>query len=235
MLSEIANTMRIAGRVGYEVGRQIQVDRALNEWANYANFYRAERDEARSQRSYVKKQLEVSEQQADELRAQVARLKKEDEGLRAQVARLNKENEGLSADVLRLYEFKKDALIAMKAQIEESKADKASIDASKRKATAALQQVELIKKAANEQIKQLVEKLNLQSNRLTATWARLTGAERVLGRLVSEVVDRAPTLQLEMLSDTQRRIVLLNAWTEVVKSKARYEPALKFTFEPLPI
>lgn len=221
MLSEIANTMRIAGRVGYEVGRQIQVDRALNEWANYANSYRAERDEARSQRSYVKKQLEVSEQQADALRARVARLKKE--------------NEGLSADVLRLGKFKKDALIAMKAQIEESKADKASIDASKRKATAALQQVELIKKAANEQLKQLVEKLNLQSNRLTATWARLTGAERVLGRLVSEVVDRAPTLQLEMLSDTQRRIVLLNAWTDVVKSKARYEPALKFTFEPLPI
>jgi uncharacterized coiled-coil DUF342 family protein len=85
MLSEIANTMRIAGRVGYEVGRQIQVDRALNEWANYANSYRAERDEARSQRSYVKKQLEVSEQQADALRAQVARLKKEDEGLRTQV------------------------------------------------------------------------------------------------------------------------------------------------------
>lgn len=228
MMKEIGSAVTAASLVGLEVGRQIQVDRVINEWAQYANSYKAQRDEARWEIRAVRAQRDeawdeirslkakLSETQ-EERRVLLAKLKDSEtqvKSVRANTSALERKNASLSDELARLTKWKQDALASVQKHLSE---------------------VETWNKKKEDERKKLVEKLNLQTARLTATWARLTGAERVLGRLVSDLLDRAPTVELEMLDDGQRRSVLERAWTDVVKSKAKYEPALRFTFEPLPI
>jgi len=214
MMNEIQSAVLAASRVGYDVGRQMQVDRLINEWAQYANSYKAQRDDAWEEIRSLKAKLAEAQ---EERRALQAKLKDSDtqvKSLGANASILERKNASLSNDVASLRGWKERALNLVQKHVQESEASK---------------------KVEEGERKKLVEKLNLQTARLTATWARLTGAERVLGRLVSELLDRAPTVNLEMLDDGQRRSVLERAWIDVIKSKAKYEPALSFTFEPLPI
>jgi len=213
-MNEIQSAVLAASRVGYDVGRQMQVDRLINEWAQYANSYKAQRDDAWEEIRSLKAKLAEAQ---EERRALQAKLKDSDtqvKSLGANASILERKNASLSNDVASLRGWKERALNLVQKHVQESEASK---------------------KVEEGERKKLVEKLNLQTARLTATWARLTGAERVLGRLVSELLDRAPTVNLEMLDDGQRRSVLERAWIDVIKSKAKYEPALSFTFEPLPI
>ncbi|MYM96093.1 hypothetical protein [Duganella vulcania] len=214
MMDEIRGAVLSASRVGYEVGRQMQVDRVINEWVQHANSYKAQRDEAWDEIRSLKAKLSETQEERRVLQAKLKDSETQCKTFRASANTLERKNASLSDEVARLTKWKRDALASVQKHLSE---------------------VETSKKTEEGERKKLVEKLNLQTARLTATWARLTGAERVLGRLVSELLDRAPTVKLEMLDDGQRRSVLERAWTDVVKSKAKYEPALSFTFEPLPI
>lgn len=220
-MHEIMGAVSAAGRAGYEIGRQIQVDRVINDWANYANGYRSQRNDAWRQIETSNIRLKNYQQQVEELQEQIASLKKKNLKLLDDLRRETNDKET----------YKKN----LKVQIQKT-ADVITIaKTSERRVIDAMHQVEVLKKNSDVHRQELLVKLNLQTNRLTATWARLAGAERVLGRLVVELVERAPGLDLEMLDDKNRKTVLVKAWNEVVKSKARYEPLLSFTFAPLPI
>ncbi|MHA4867251.1 hypothetical protein ACXZ1M_06075 [Duganella sp. PWIR1] len=214
MMNEIGSAVLAASRVGHDVGRQIQVDRVINEWVQYANSYKAQRDEAWEQIRSVKANLSKVQEELRALQAKLKSAETQVKSLRSHANAVERKNVSLSDEVLGLTKFKRDAQHAMRLHSEQCNARRKTEDGTR---------------------KQLVEKLDLQSRRLIATWARLTGAERVLGRFVSEVVERAPTLKLEMLDDVQRRSVLERAWNDVVRSKAQYDPSLRFTFEPIPI
>ncbi|TFW18694.1 hypothetical protein [Duganella callida] len=214
MLNGITSAVAAASRAGYEVGRQIQVDRVINEWVQYANSYKAQRDEARGEVRSLKAKLAEAQEERRVLQAKLKDSETQVKNLRANASTFERKNASLSDELARLTKWKRHALASVQKHLSE---------------------VEAWNKTKEGERKALAEKVNLQTARLTATWARLTGAERVLGRLVSELLERAPTVKLEMLDDGQRRSVLERAWIDVVKSKAKYEPALSFTFEPLPI
>jgi chromosome segregation ATPase len=221
MMSEIGSSVLIAARIGAQVGRDMQVDRIIGQWQQRANTLEAQRDAAWRQIDSKNALLKEYDEHEDKLIAKLAALRKEN-------ARLTEE----SKREARLKNAYKDELAVQTKKLEKAQA---AATTNEKCAKVLQQRIEELKKVGEEQRVRLEEQRRVENTRLRATWARLAGVERVLGRLISEIVDQVPNIQFEMLVDEKRKAVLLKAWNEVAQSKARYEPCLRFTFAPLPI
>ncbi len=220
-MDEICDSMLIAARIGMQVGRDMQVDQVINSWKQHA-------DTLEEQRNTALRQIETQNALIEEYR-------QKERNLVAIVAELKKKNSNLIDDSKQLIYAKNTYKVQLAVQSKQLEKALASSKATEKIAKELQEKIESQKKFAKEQRISLEEQCRLDSARLRATWARLVGAERVIGRLISEIIDNAPNIKLEMLDEDKRKSVLLKAWMEVAESKARYQPCLRFTFTSLPI
>jgi len=221
MMDVICDSMLIAARIGAQVGRDMQVDQVINSWKQHADALESQRNAAWRQIDAKNALLKEYDEHEDKLIAKLAVLRKEN-------ARLTEE----SKREARLKNAYKDELAVQTKKLEKAQA---AATTNEKGAKILQQRIEELKKVGEEQRVRLQEQWGVENTRLRATWARLAGTERVLGRLISEIVDRVPNIQFEMLVDEKRKAVLLKAWNEVAQSNARYKPCIRFTFAQLPI
>jgi chromosome segregation ATPase len=221
MMDVICDSMLIAARIGAQVGRDMQVDQAINSWKQHADALELQRNAAWRQIESKNALLKEYDEHEDKLIAKLTALRKEN-------ARLTEE----SKREARLKNAYKDQLAVQTKKLEKAQA---AATTNEKCAKVLQQRIEELKKAGEGERSRWLDLWRVENLRLQATWARLAGVERVLGRLIAEIVDRVPNIQFEMLVEEKRKAVLLKAWIEVAQSKARYDPCLRFTFTPLPI
>jgi chromosome segregation ATPase len=197
MMEEIGSAMTIAARVGYQVGRQWQVDRVINEWAEHANSYMVQRDEAW-------RQIELGN---------------------ARIVALKKENAQLLEDLNRAKNQLKIANKALEVRGSELSDAKSSAAASDRRVTAALQQVNELKKSEDQRRKDYAQHLEAVQAWGSAGIARgrarakfvssVARAEhQILLRLTMEIKRACPSLQLPSLDAAERKKIRMKAWED---------------------
>jgi hypothetical protein len=197
MMQEIGSAMSIAGRVGYQVGRQLQVDSVINEWANHANSYKVQRDEAWHQ--------------IRSANAHLTALKKENERLLEDLARANSQLKAVNK--------------TLEVRCAELKVAKLSASGSGRRAAAAMQQINELKISQVERRDHYLQHLEsvkswgvagiARSRARTSLVQALGLAERRILLLLTREIERAcPTLQLAYLDPDKRRKIRMQAWVD---------------------
>lgn len=121
MIHEMVSAMTAAGRVGYEVGRQIQVDNAINDWARYADGYRSQRDDAWHQIRTLNARLTECQQENQSLRSRLKACEQQKRELQAQIGKHDQELGRWADRYTLLCELRLKEIGALRMQIEKSK------------------------------------------------------------------------------------------------------------------
>lgn len=197
-MDEIGSGVLAAARAGWQLGVDIQTDRAIAELQQQIATLEVQRRQAVSNAHAIAAERDRAVEQNRTDREQIDHLKQREKQLLEQVEDLKARNTSTYNRYWDESQKKLELIAAAKSAIAEQKA-------------------------------RVVE----EHRKFRATFARLVGAEQTFRNLASEILDRAPGLDLAMLNNAARRRVLLNAWNESVRANEIPTPSNSFSFEPL--
>lgn len=224
MMDVILDSMIIAGRVGAQVGAQIEVDRVINEWYQFSENLKLERDHAQRQAEKYFNQLKCCQKELQAIKSELDNRKNEIVSLSGKLKSRTTELEAAKNKISSL----EVSQGAQKKHVDE--VFKLLQKQNKELSQDAIEQRKLKEKDAAR----LTAKINEERRYLLATRARLVGVEKNYGSLVSEIFENGEITKYTALQDGVRRKILLSAWNDVVSSAAPYAPSLRFSYESLP-
>lgn len=224
MIDVIFDSMMVAGRVGAQIGAQIEIDQTIDAWYRYSEDLKLARDQAKQQAEINLRLAQAFQCELENCKVQLENREKEisstSKNLKLLVKELNTAKEKISFLDRSLIRYKFHMNNAYDIVIKENK--KLS------------KELILERELKSQVISDLVKHRNEERRYLIATRARLVGLERVYGSLVSEIFDAGEMNKFLSLRNTYRRSTLLLAWNQIVASDSIFKPSIIFSYERLP-